>query len=213
MQDKKLLYGSVQAELDVHAQEILLHFSQVLHSFKWASTKGKEIISSSVWDKDDYDAKCKISYFMYAFCLMGFLCKGEELVKMPQWLWERINSPVPDEEFLCHERNWITQFCTLNWGSSPGKKFCSVPSNQQCLKQHLLHSAVTHSHRTAAAASCVLKAFIFWHNHLSASVFVSTWTLSLLTCKIFFPKDVPASSVLLWAVWLMEVWGRNALPK
>lgn len=47
-------------------------------------------------------------------------------------------------------------------------------------------------------------------NHPSASVLARTRTLTLLICKIFFPMDLPASSVLVQVVQLMEAWRRNA---
>lgn len=50
-------------------------------------------------------------------------------------------------------------------------------------------------------------------NHPSASVLVSTRTFTLLICKIFFPMDLSASSVLKWVVQLMEAQRRNALLK
>lgn len=51
--NKKVLHGCVWAKVDVYVQEMLLHFFLVLHSFKWPPNECKEIISSSILDKDD----------------------------------------------------------------------------------------------------------------------------------------------------------------
>jgi len=173
--------------------------------------------------------------FYILFSIMGLLRKSKELLFLTNRCDKRVyrnlaRCPSDCESRLIHlflTRNSYpmreirlskTAFSTE--AALMGQKVCSAPSKQQHLEQHLLRAAMTEERLCCCTlpshhgcTQLCLKVFMLWHNHLSASVFVSTRTLSLLVCKIFFPADLPASSVLVRAGWLTEARGRNALPK
>lgn len=144
----------------------------------------------------------------------------EKVRKMSQWRWEQMKSSVPDKEVLPHDRNWAIKYHILNRGRYFEEESVLLPSLPHQPEVPKAASASWCSYRGGAvlhrltshhSIQLCLKVFIFWHNHLSAGVFVSTRTLSLLMREIFFPAVVPASSVPVWVVWLMETQGRNSL--
>lgn len=120
------------------------------------------------------------------------------------------------QQFVSHEINLTMKYWILNGGSFSGGESLFCPF----LEQQMLHAVATEERLCCCTLTShhsytqlCLKVFIFWHTHLSGSVFVRTRTLSLLMCKICSPVDHTASSFLLGAGLLTRVQGRAVLLK
>lgn len=120
------------------------------------------------------------------------------------------------QQFVSHEINLTMKYWILNGGSFSGGEslFCPFLEQQMlravATEERLCRCTLTSHHNYTQLC---LKVFIFWHNHLSGSVFVRTRTLSLLMCKICSPMDHTASSFLLRVGLLTRAQGRTVLLK